>query len=366
MTLETKQVPLTRANAITWAREIVADPNAVYLDTETTGLGRFAKICDIAIVAQDGTVLLDTMINPGEPIPAAASNVHGITDEMVADAPTWRDVAADIACLLENRRVVIYNRGYDAELLEQHNKEIDWHPFNADYQCAMLAFSDFDGTMGNYRTLKWHKLDVAAAHFGIAPGGHRALADTETTRQVVHAMAAEGGPLTADAQLTIDPESTIGDAELTPEAIDPVISMAADEDPPATAEPEPDSPERRPSIEDLFILLKVETDKRNKADAKIADLRGRVHEWMISGGLQSTVSETTPLVARIDKVTKLVVTDSDQLLEWAKSHPVGQLYLTESVDTKMLTDSVRKGLSAPGVELTTDERLVIAPKKSAS
>lgn len=339
MTLETKQVPLTRANAIAWAREIVGNPDVVYLDTETTGLGRFAKICDIAIVAQDGTVLLDTLINPGEPIPAAATNVHGITDEMVADAPTWRDVAADIACLLENRRVVIYNRGYDAELLEQHNKEIDWHPFNADYQCAMLAYSDFDGTMGNYRTLKWHKLDAAAAHFGIAPGGHRALADTETTRQVVHAMAAEGGPF----------------------SVTPI-----DVDPPAPEEPDTVETSRRGSIEDLFILLKVETDKRNEAEAKISDLRGRVYEWMISGGLQSTESGATPLVARIDKVSKLVVNDADQLLEWAKSHPVGQLYLTEVVDTKMLTDSVRKGLKVPGAELKTDDRLVIAPKKSSS
>ncbi|MCA9860760.1 MAG: 3'-5' exonuclease, partial [Thermomicrobiales bacterium] len=101
--MDTQQAPLTRAAAIAWAREIVGDPDAVYLDTETTGLGSSARICDIAIVAQDGTVLFDSLINPGEPIPAVATKVHGINDDMVADAPTWEDVAPDIGDLISMR-----------------------------------------------------------------------------------------------------------------------------------------------------------------------------------------------------------------------------------------------------------------------
>jgi len=53
----------------------------------------------------------------------------------------------------------------------------------------MAAFSAWDGQIGKYGSLKWHKLDAAAEQFSIEPGGHRALADTQVCRLVVQAMA---------------------------------------------------------------------------------------------------------------------------------------------------------------------------------
>ncbi len=288
--MDTQQAPLTRAAAIAWAREIVGDPEVVYLDTETTGLGSSARICDIAIVAQDGTVLFDSLINPGEPIPAVASKVHGITDEMVTDAPAWAEVEANLEGLLDQRTVIIYNVGYDEPIIQQHQKAIDSSPIVADYRCAMLAYSDFDGSVGNYGSLKWHKLDAAAARFGIAPGGHRALADAETTRQVVHAMAREGGPLNAGTFVELEPD------------IEELFGSSP-------AEPEPPAPQRAPSIEDLFILYQVETRKKEEAESRIADLRARILEWMATGDLQATESFSTGAPARIDQVTTLVITN---------------------------------------------------------
>jgi DNA polymerase-3 subunit epsilon len=180
--------------AIDWAVKIVHNPNAVYLDTETTGLELTAEVCDIAIVAGDGTVLLDTLVRPRTPIPAEATTVHGITDAMVADAPTFPEIVETVRMLIASKLVVVYNAAYDLPLLNRLCQTHGARALSLDIAgrgCAMLAFSDLDGTLNAFGKPKWHRLDVAAARFGIPPGGHRALGDAETTRLVVAAMARE-------------------------------------------------------------------------------------------------------------------------------------------------------------------------------
>lgn len=185
-------IPSPRERAIAWAREIAADPRTVFLDTETTGLGPDAEVVDIAIVGLDGTVYLDALVKPKRPIPPVATAVHGITDEMVADAEPWNVVYHRFAESL-SWRVVIYNRDYDLSIINQCCRADDLpggFDTGARWECAMLAYADFDGTPGKFPgSMKWHKLDAAADRFGIAPGGHRALSDAETCRQVVLAMA---------------------------------------------------------------------------------------------------------------------------------------------------------------------------------
>lgn len=179
-----------RAKAISWALEIAANPDVVFLDTETTGVDHTSEICDIGVVSIDGTVLVDQLVKPSIPIPDEASRIHGITNEMVADAPTWAEVSDLVAAAVDGRAVVIYNASYDTGILRNAgrliHRQIEMHHY-----CAMLAFSDWKGELGRFGTsMKWHRLDVAAAEFGIPPGGHRALQDAETARRVVLAMAA--------------------------------------------------------------------------------------------------------------------------------------------------------------------------------
>jgi len=184
-------IPQARAEAILWARARFADHRTVYLDTETTGIGPGAEIVDIGIVDSDGTELMNMLVKPKRPIPIEAQRVHGITDEAVANAPTWDEVGPIVREILAGKNVVIYNLQYDQPMLEQCNAEcglpsldqVDrWH-------CAMLAYSAFDGEIGRFGSLKWHKLDRAADHFDIPQGGHRAFADADTARKVVMAMA---------------------------------------------------------------------------------------------------------------------------------------------------------------------------------
>lgn len=180
-----------RAKAIAWAKRVASDPATVFLDTETTGRERDARIVDLAIVAMDGTVLYSLLVNPGVAIPPEASAVHGITDRAVEKLWDFGSWASEIAMCLHGRQILVYNVGYDIPVLENELKRCGFDPPAWRPECAMLAYADFDGTPGNYPgSFKWHRLEDAARRFGIAPGGHRALADARVCRELVLAMAA--------------------------------------------------------------------------------------------------------------------------------------------------------------------------------
>lgn len=184
---------VARERAIAWARAAVADPDVVYLDTETTGLDGAAEIVDIAVLAGDGRVVLDTLVRPARPIPFVASGIHGIRDADVATAPTWDMVFPELLRLISGRRVIVYNASFDSRMVTQcctglaiDAPVLEWH-------CAMLAFAEFCAEPGHGSGFKWHRLDLAAKRFGIKPGGHRALADARVCRSVVVGMAVSGG-----------------------------------------------------------------------------------------------------------------------------------------------------------------------------
>lgn len=84
-----------------------------FIDLETTGINIGAdRIVEIAIVKilPGGTKQVKRkLINPLMPIPKASSDVHGITDEMVKDAPSFKQVANEIKQFLENADIGGYN-----------------------------------------------------------------------------------------------------------------------------------------------------------------------------------------------------------------------------------------------------------------
>jgi DNA polymerase-3 subunit epsilon len=84
-----------------------------FIDLETTGVNISTdRIVEIAIVriAVDGTKSVKRkLVNPLMPIPAGASDVHGITDEMVKDAPSFKQVANEIKQFMENCDLGGYN-----------------------------------------------------------------------------------------------------------------------------------------------------------------------------------------------------------------------------------------------------------------
>ena len=176
--------------------------NALILDTETTGLGDDAEVVELAVIDCAGAVLLDTLVRPSGPVPAEAAAIHGITDAMLAGAPTWSEIHARFCGLVEGRQVVIYSREFDTRVITQTARRyglpapqgFDLALDGSAVHCAMQAYAEFRGEWsaekGQYR---WQKLSAAAAQQGVTvTNAHRALGDCLMTLGVVRAMASTG------------------------------------------------------------------------------------------------------------------------------------------------------------------------------
>lgn len=83
------------------------------LDTETTGIEYDSEIVDIAIIDLDKNLIFASLVKPICPIPEEATMIHGITNEMVADAPSWLEVWAQVQKLLSGKTLLIYNADFD-------------------------------------------------------------------------------------------------------------------------------------------------------------------------------------------------------------------------------------------------------------
>lgn len=112
---------------MTELHHILTRPLAIF-DIESTGLNKKVdRIIDLAIVRihPDGSQDEQTYrVNPEQPIPPDSTAVHGIRDEDVADAPTFRQVAPDVVALLEGCDLSGFNvLRYDIPLLlEEFNR----------------------------------------------------------------------------------------------------------------------------------------------------------------------------------------------------------------------------------------------------
>ena len=183
---------LERAKAIAKAKLFTLQSFVVF-DTETTGLGDDAEMVEIAIIEPDGATLFETLVKPSCPIPAGASDVHGITDADVANAPTPDDVMHHIAGIFKGKRVMSYNLEYDRRILSQTAaiNGIDWKP-DCKRGCIMELYSAFNGEWDDYHgNYRWQRLDRAMAQSGVKVDGqlHRALADARGALGVLRYMA---------------------------------------------------------------------------------------------------------------------------------------------------------------------------------
>lgn len=85
----------------------------VFIDLETTGVSLSVdRIVEIAMIkiSPDGTRQVKRkLLNPAIPIPKESSEIHGITDEMVKDAPTFKQAGNEIKMFIENCDLGGYN-----------------------------------------------------------------------------------------------------------------------------------------------------------------------------------------------------------------------------------------------------------------
>ena len=93
----------------------------VVFDTETTGLApskdRIVELAAIRFVDGVPTEVFDTFINPEKEIPAEASAINHITNEMVANAPTISEVLPSFEAFVGNSPLVAHNLEFDLKFL---------------------------------------------------------------------------------------------------------------------------------------------------------------------------------------------------------------------------------------------------------
>ena len=140
--------------------------------------------------------MLDTLVKPLKSIPAEATAIHGITNDMVANAPTWKDIHYQFMVLTNDRTILIYNALFDFRLIIQtaaaSNCPFSGKKYIFTAPCVMETYAEYYGQWDQKRNkFKWQKLVNAAKQQGVVIDGtsHRALADCKTTLGIIRAMA---------------------------------------------------------------------------------------------------------------------------------------------------------------------------------
>lgn len=94
----------------------------VFIDLETTGINiatdRVIEIAIIKILPDKTRVVKHKLVNPQMSIPKSSSEIHGITDDMVKDAPTFKEIANELKQFIDNADLSGYNSNrFDIPLL---------------------------------------------------------------------------------------------------------------------------------------------------------------------------------------------------------------------------------------------------------
>lgn len=113
--------------------QIILQKPLVFLDLETTGLSftqdRIVEIAMLKISVDGSRLMKRKLINPEMPIPKEVSEIHGITDDMVKDAPTFKQAANEIRQFLEGSDLGGYN-----------SNKFDWPLLVEEFLRAGLTF----------------------------------------------------------------------------------------------------------------------------------------------------------------------------------------------------------------------------------
>ncbi len=110
------------------------------IDIETTGGNATSeRMTEIAIFIHDGEKVIDSfssLINPEKPIPPYVSRLTGITDEMVAEAPKFYEIAREVVTLTEDCIFVAHNVQFDYSFVREEFKSLGYS-YSRDYLCTV-------------------------------------------------------------------------------------------------------------------------------------------------------------------------------------------------------------------------------------
>ena len=172
------------------------------IDFETTGLSpEQDRVIEVGVACFENgqlSAIKNWLVNPGIPVPKEAQEIHNISDEELAGAPSFHEVVAQVSAVVADHLPVAYNALFDRAFL------------HAELQRAGVALGDGSGADGMppafERDVNWidplvwvrelhkdergHRLTDVCGRLGIAlDNAHRAASDAEASGRVLLALA---------------------------------------------------------------------------------------------------------------------------------------------------------------------------------
>lgn len=208
----------------------------IVLDTETTGLEASAghRIIEIGCVELVNRRITGNTwhqyIQPDREIDAGAIEVHGITNESLADKPRFADIAGEFLAFIEGTELVIHNAPFDVGFLDHELKRLDRKTPPIAKRCSVvdtlvMARRQHPGQRNSLDALcKRYEIDNSQREL------HGALLDAEILADVYLAMT--GGQVTLSLDSHGDSPGTLAqDVQRLPADRAPlrVITATADE-----------------------------------------------------------------------------------------------------------------------------------------
>jgi DNA polymerase-3 subunit epsilon len=158
-----------------------------FIDIETTGINvssdRIVEISVLKISPGGKEEWMSTRVNPGMPIPAKSTAIHGITDDDVKNAPTFKEIAKNLALYLEGSDLAGFNAiKFDIPVIAEEflRVNIDFNFLKRKYVDVQVIFHKKE-----QRTLS------AAYQFYCSKAlenAHSSKADTQATFEVLKAQ----------------------------------------------------------------------------------------------------------------------------------------------------------------------------------
>jgi len=213
------------------------------IDFETTGAtpAHGARATEVAVCLLEGGRIVDrfaSLMNAGVHIPAFITQLTGISNAMVAEAPPAEAVMREAAAFVGDRPLVAHNAAFDRQF---------WRAELA--HCGLAAEQAFACTVRLSRRLypeaPNHKLGTLAEWFDLPTSGraHRALADAEVTAHLLARMLRDlerRYGCSADAALLMQLQST------APQQVHRLLSALGPPPGPAGAQGHPTQPRAGP------------------------------------------------------------------------------------------------------------------------
>jgi DNA polymerase-3 subunit epsilon len=197
---------------------ITADSPVAFVDIETTGcsLG-LHRIIDVAVIGVTGDRVdfdWQSLVNPGVLVPAGITELTGIDNEMLADAPPFERIARELRERLQGRVFIAHNVRFDYGFIRREFA-LTGHAWSSPHLCTVRL------SRALYPEMPRHNLDAVMERHGIhIEYRHRAMPDAQVLREFWRKVRADWPADALQSALDLASQRAMLPAALPPDLAD--------------------------------------------------------------------------------------------------------------------------------------------------